>query len=167
MSDAKEEVLNSEIKHKGFFNYSEFYTFCYNWWKDEGYKLIEKKYIEKLEGDAKEISIDWEATKKITDYIKFSVKIGWHILQLKDAEVVVEGKKIRTNKGEVKIKLKATVERDYDSNWDKSPWLKTMRGFYDKYIIKTTVDQQEDNLNEKATSFAEDVKAWLNMGGRQ
>lgn len=162
----KNNVLESSIKHKGFFNFTELYNFCYNWFKDNKYHLSEDEYTEKLQANGKEIVIKWTAKKKVSDYFREVITAKWHILGLVDAEVEVNGKKEKTNKGEVKIKVSADLEKDYEENWTKTPFYKFLRGTYEKYIMRKTIDLYEDRLEEKAVEFCEDVKAFLNLAGR-
>ena len=159
----KSSAYKEAVKYKGFFSYTDLYNFCYNWFKEEGYNLKEEVYTEKLSGFGKEVLIEWKATKKISDYYKNIIEVKWHILGMNDAEVEVEGKKQKTNKGEVKISVSADLERDYEENWDKTPMWKFLRGIYDKYIMRTTQDEYEDRLTKKAVSFVEDLKAFLNL----
>lgn len=160
-------VFEEVIKHKGFFNYADLYNFCFNWFKDQGYKVGEENYVEKLSGFGKEIQIDWKAKKKISDYYRNIIIVKWHILGLNDTDVEVEGKKTKTNKGDLKIKISAELERDYEENWDKDKMWKFLRGIYDKYIMRTTQDEYEGRLAGKATQFTEDLKAFLNLEGRR
>jgi hypothetical protein len=162
----KNEVMKESLKHNGFFSYRDLYNFCYAWLKNEGYKLSEDEYLEKVAGSSKEVKIKWKASKKVTDYYKNVIEMKWHILGLTDAEVVENGKTIKTQKGEVKIVFEATLERDYEDNWDKRPFWKIMRAIYDKYIMRTTQDEFERKLMEKTISYIEEVKAFLNLEGR-
>ena len=160
------EVFSQTLKHKGFFNYSEFYNYCYDWLKDEGFEVAEEEYTEKISDFGKEILIKWVYQRKISDYVKHKGVVAWHILGLTDAEVMVDGKKKKTNKGELKLKIKAVLDKDYDSKWDASPLLKMLRGTYDRYIIRASMKLYEDRLRDKITSFVKDVKSYLNLEGK-
>jgi hypothetical protein len=162
----KNNVFKQVLKHKGFFNYPDLYTFCYNWFKDHRYKLFEEAYTEKLQGDSKEIVIKWVAKRKVSDYFKEEIKVDWHILGMINAEVMVGDKKEKTNKGEAKISISADLVHDHEDNWSKTVFYKFLRGVYDKYIIRNTTDQYEDRLNSAASEFYEDLKAFLNLEGR-
>ena len=77
-----ETIFSSKIKYAGVFNFKEFYQFCYDWLIQEtGLAVIEGKYEEKIDGDAKNIEVEWEGKKKITDYFQFKIKVkfrlGW------------------------------------------------------------------------------------------
>jgi len=162
----KKEVYKQKVKQTGYWNYKDLYNFCYNWLKDEGYKLKEKEYIEKISPAGKEIILKWEASKKITDYFKHVIEVDWHILFMKDAEVEQDGKKVSTNKGEVGITLKANLVRDYEERWEDKPFYKFLRGVYEKYIIRATKEEYEDDLEDKAKEFLKEIKAFLNLSGR-
>ena len=162
----KKEVYKQKIKQTGYWNYKDLYNFCFNWLKDEGYKLKEKEYTEKITSFGKEIILKWEASKKITDYFKHVIEVKWHILGMKDAEVEQEGKKIATNKGEVGIEIKATLVRDYENRWEDRPFYKFLRGVYEKYIIRATREEYEGDLEDKAKEYLKEIKAFLNLSGR-
>ena len=162
----KDNVFEQVLKQKGFFNYVDLYTFCFNWFKNKGYGLSEKQYIEKLQSNGKEIILEWKAEKKVSDYFKEEISIKWHILGLSDAEVMIGNKKEKTNKGEVKLKISADLLRDYEENWDKTVFYKFIRGIYDKYIIRNTNDLYKNRLKENAIEFFEDTKAFLNIEGK-
>ena len=54
----KDIIFSSKIKYGGIFSFKDFYRFCYDWLVDEtGLGVVEEKYAEKLEGDAKMIEI--------------------------------------------------------------------------------------------------------------
>ena len=147
------EIYRQTLKKKGFWNYVEFYNFCYEWFGKEGYILIEDQYTEKNTDIGKEIILKWIAYRKVTDYFKFVIKADWHILGMNPAEVERDGKKEKINKGEVKIKVVAELVKDYEDRWEGKPLWKFLRGIYEKYIIRTTVDEYEDRLIEKANKF--------------
>ena len=83
----KKEVYREKFKQTGYWNYKELYELAFNWLKDYQYKLKEDLYNEKLSSNGKEVIIMWTAEKKVTDYFKFQIKMEWHILGIKDAEV--------------------------------------------------------------------------------
>ena len=162
----KKEVYKQKIKQKGYWNYADLYNFCFNWLKDEGYNVKEKEYIEKISSFGKEIILKWEANKTVTDYFKQTISVEWHILGMKDAEVEQDGQKVSTNKGEVAITIKANLVRDYEERWEDKPFHKFLRGIYEKYVIRTTVDEYGGDLEDKAKEYIKDIKAFLNLSGR-
>ena len=56
MSEA-EEVYKSKLKYKGYFNFKDFYIFCYDWISEEfGMDITETEYGEKISEPTKEVA---------------------------------------------------------------------------------------------------------------
>ncbi len=165
----KDTIYSSKIKHSGIFSFSGFYKFCYNWLtEDGGYFIVEDTYSEKINGDSKDIDISWKGTRKVTDYFKFEVKVKFKILGLKKVEVTrSNGIKEKTNQGNIELKITGTLIRDYQGKFESSGFQKTLRGFYEKYIMKSRIDEMEDKLIDDCTSFLEQAKAWLDLEGKK
>jgi len=162
----RKEVYKQKLKKKGYWDYRELYNFCFEWLKEEGYRVKEKEYVEKLSGAGKEIILKWEASRRITDYFNNIIEVKWHILGMSDAEVEEDGKKVKMNKGEVAIVVRASLERDYENRWEDRPLWKFLRSVYEKYIIRVTMEEYEDSLEEKAKEYIKDIKAFLRISGR-
>ncbi len=106
----KKQVYKEKVKHTGHWKYSDVYNMMFNWFKDHNYKIMEDLYNEKVTGFGKEITAKWKGSKKVTDYFKFQIQANWHILGMKDVEVEIDGKKVKTNSGEVEIVFKPSIE---------------------------------------------------------
>lgn len=159
----KSKVLSETIKKKGLWNFKEFYNFCFEWFQSEGYILTESKYQDKMQEAGQEIVIEWLGWRKITDYFKFEIKVEWHILGMKTEEAEREGKKVKTNKGELEVKVTGQLVRDYENRWELKPFWKFLRGVYERYVIRTTVDEYEDRLIEDTLKFIGQVKSFLEL----
>ncbi|MFA5484751.1 MAG: hypothetical protein WC260_00655 [Candidatus Pacearchaeota archaeon] len=156
-------IAKQTIKKKGYWNYSELYSFCFNWLKDNGYGIKESEYVEKLSDFGKEIQLKWEGSRKVTDYFKFVINVEWHILGMSDAVIERDGKQEKTNKGEIKLSVSADLVKDYEDNWDKKPMIKFMRGIYDKYIIRTTIDNYGAVLKTDFGEYISQIKSFLEL----
>jgi len=159
----KKEVYKEKLTQVGYWKYDEVYNMLFNWFKDHGFSLAETRYKEKLSGGGKEILIGWEASKKITDYFQYRIDLDWHILGMKDAEVEIDGKKTKTNKGELEIVFKGIMIKDYEKRWEDKPLHKFMRGLYENYIIRTTITEYENDLEDDTKDVIADLKAFLRI----
>lgn len=159
----KKLIYKEKLTQVGHWNYEDVYNMLFNWIKDHGYALSENNYKEKLSSAGKEIIIGWEAKKKITDYFLYQIELDWHILTMKDAEVEIDGKKTKTNKGELEIVFKGTIIKDYEKKWEDKPFYKFLRGVYEEYIIRKTIDEYEDDLEEQTKELITDLKAFLRI----
>jgi len=164
----KEKIFSSNISSKGIFSFQDSYKFCYDWLTEEtGVDVLESKYAETLKGNVKDIDIEWEGTKKVTDYFKFEIKVVFKIIGLAEVEVEQGGAKIKTNKGKIKITVAGTLIRDYDGKFEKDAFRKFLRSIYEKWVIKSRIDQFEDKLFEDCDEFLSQTKAYLTLEGKR
>ncbi len=163
-----ETIFSSKIKYAGVFNFKEFYQFCYDWLTQEiGFAIMEAKYDEKLDGDAKNIEVEWEGKKKITDYFQYKTKIKFRVLGLKKVEVIRDGKKEKTNEGSVEVKVNADLVRDYQGKFELTAFKKFLRSIYEKWVIPVRIQEYEEKLIGKVDEFLNQGKAWLDLEGKK
>lgn len=164
----KEQVFSSKMKYKGVFNYKDFYKFCYDWLTEETeLDIAETKYSEKISGNTKEVDIEWKGTNKINDYFRFDVKVTFKILGLEEVEVMQDGEKRKTNKGQPGISVKGTLVRDYKGKYETNATKRFMRAIYEKWIIPSRIEQLEDKLISDCDEFLSQVKAYLDLEGKR
>jgi len=165
----KDQIFSSAVKYTGNFSFKDFYQFCYDWITEQigMADLSEDEYTEKVAGDEKEIQIKWTATKKLTDYFKFELKASFHILKLKKVEIVQDGVKLETNKGQVKLTIKGNLIRDYEGKFESGGRLKFLRGIYEKWVIPTRVDEFEDKVAGGCDELLTQAKAFLDLEGKK
>jgi hypothetical protein len=165
----KEAIFSSKIKIQGIFNFEDFYRFCYDWLSDETDLIVaEDKYKEKLvPGDAKNIEIEWNCFRKITDYFKFEVKVTYRIIGMTNIEVQKDGVKIKMNKGSIELGVKGTLVRDYQGKFEKTGTQKFLRSIYEKWVIPSRLDQYEDKLIGDCDEFLNQGKAFLDLEGKK
>jgi len=163
----KDQIFSEKVKYTGIWDFKEVYRFLYDWFVDQGYKILEKGYSEKIKPDGKEIEIKWEAKRKISDYFRFLIKADWRILGMTEVEVQKEGAKVKMNKGYIEIKFTAILEKDYEHRWENTAFVKFLRGVYDRYLIRGRIDSYEDKLLGEADEVIAQTKSFLTIEGQQ
>jgi hypothetical protein len=163
----KDPIFSTKVKYTGIWDFKQIYRFLYDWFSDNGYKVKESGYTEKIKPDGKELEIKWEASKKISDYFKFSIKADWLILGMTETEVQKEGAKMKMNKGYLEIKFSAVLVKDYEHRWENTAFLKFLRGVYDRYIIKGRIESYEDKLLGEIDELIAQAKSFLAIEGKQ
>jgi len=158
-------IFSGKVKNTGIFDYKEFYRFCYVWLVDKGYFVTEKSYTEKIGANGKEVEIEWEARKKLSDYFRNTIKVTWKIMGMTSVEVEENGKKVKMNKGQVELKVTGNLEKDYENKWESSAFTKFLRGIYDKYVIRVRIDQYEGKIFGDCDEFIAQAKAFLAVEG--
>ncbi len=163
----KDRIFSSKIKYDGFMNFKEFYKFCYQWLTEETeLDVTEKKYAEKISGNAKNIDVEWDGERKVTDYFKFKLGVKFKVLNLTDFEEVINGQKIKMNKGSVEVSVSGTLIRDYDGKFEQTASQKFMRSIYEKWVIASRIKEYEDKLTGDCNEFLLQAKAFLDITGR-
>jgi len=162
-------IFSNKIKYNGIFNFGEFYKFCYDWLMEEtGLDFIaEEKYSEKLEGNGKNVDIEWAGQKKLTDFFKFKFKIKFKIIKLEKIEINQGGVKTSTNKGTIEISIKGILVRDYQGKFEKNAFQIFLRTAYEKWIIPSRIDAMEGKLFGDCDEFLAQGKAFLDLEGRR
>jgi len=165
---AKDTKFNSSIKYAGIFNFKDFYQFCFKWLKGEmDLKVIEDEYEEKVKGNTKEVKVKWTASAKVSDYFAFQVKVEMEIKNLAEVEINQNGKKVHTNQGELKLKVKGILEKDPKGQFETTASTKFWRGVYETFIIPSRIKEYEDKLSGGCDEFLGQAKAFLDLEGRQ
>src|SRR3989344_468803 len=128
----KETIYSSKIKSTGFFRFSDFYKFCYEWLTEETSLFIsEDKYKEKLSGASRDVEVEWTGTRKITDYFKFEVKVKFIVLGMTEVEIGKNNEKVKTNRGSVEVGVKGSLIRDYKGKFERNWFQKFSRSVYE------------------------------------
>lgn len=159
-------LIKTKIKHNGLYDFKQTYRILFEWLVDKGYDLNEKSYKEVLQaGGAKEIEVEWEALRKVSDYFRNYIKVRFHPMGMTSVDVEVDGVKQKMNKGAMDIEVECVLLKDYEERWSNSPFVKFLRAFYDKYLIRERVEQYEGKLITEMNEFVAQAKAFLAMTG--
>ncbi len=162
----RDVLLKTKVKHTGFYDFKETYRILFEWLLDKGYDINEKSYKEVLQaGGAKEIEVEWEAVRKVSDYFRNYLKVKFHPMGMTTVEVEVDGVKQKMNKGQMDIEFECVLLKDYEERWSTSPFFKFLRTLYDKYLIRERVEKYEEKLIIEMDEMVGQAKAFLAMTG--
>ncbi|MFH1358406.1 MAG: hypothetical protein ABIH37_00795 [archaeon] len=162
----KDRIYKGKVKQKGIFNFKDSYQFLFDYLKDENYDITEEKYVEKVEGESKNLEIIWTGTKEVSDYFRFEYRIRWWILGMKKIRVKKEGQEITMDSGTVEIRFESYLQKDYENRWENNPFFKFIRGFYDRYIMKSRADDFVDRLFNDTLELIAQAKSFLAIEGQ-
>ncbi len=164
----KDTVFSSKIKYVGIFSFGDFYKFCHEWLTQEtDLKISEDKYIERITGDSKEVEVVWIGKKKMTDYFQFETKVEMKIKHLTQVELEQKGIKTQTNKGEIEVKMKSELSKDYQGKFETSAYRKFMRGIYQKWVIPSAIEEYVNRITSDSDEFLSQAKEFLDLEGKR
>jgi hypothetical protein len=162
----KDTLIRTKIKHIGIFDFKEIYRLLFDWIVDMGYDMNEKTYKEVIgAGGARELEVEWDAVRKVSDYFRNQLEVRWHIIGMTSVEVEIDGVKQKMNKGQLELEVKCSLMKDYENKWEKKPLFKFIRTFYDKYLIKERTDIFEGKLIGEMEEFVGQAKSFLALTG--
>jgi len=162
----KDRVFKGKIKQKGIYNFKDFYDFLFTYLMDENYDVFEKKYTEKISGDSKDVEIIWIATREVSDYFRFEIEVHWLILGMKKIKVKKEGEELTMDSGTMELNFTAVLQKDFENKWENNSFFKFLRGIYDRYIIKSRIDDYEIKLFEEVNEIIAQAKSFLAIEGQ-
>jgi hypothetical protein len=163
----KEQVAKEKLEHTGIFDFRAMYSYAHDWFKNDGYGVVEEKYVEKVKGDSRDLTIEWKITKDFSDYFRFEYKIKFEIENMSDVEVEIDGRKQQMNKGKIIIEITYTLVMDKEGKWETTPFNRFMRDVYNKFIVPSRVSDMRILLINKGNGFKDDLKAFMNLSGRR
>ncbi len=164
------------IKYEDVFSMKELYKAVRDWLISEGYatakssEKMEDFYLEKISpSGAKEIWVWWRTSKVPhgSKYFEYHLNIDFHVLGMKDVEVMHQGQKVKANKGEVEIMINCYVELEAQYSFSKSflgilggQWFSNL---FRKNIYKKQVDAHKKDLKGDLVKLQGFIKEFLEL----
>ena len=106
-----------KIKWGGPSDLKELYRQMKIWLEDNGFaseKNLEKKYVEMIKPNGKDIFVLWEAGKDVSDYFSYKINVEFIWIATTDVEVQERGIKRKLTKGTLEVRIIAYI--DYGKN---------------------------------------------------
>jgi len=163
----KQRLISRRFSYEGIFNYREFFRIYDSWLREKFYDKYEGRTEQYDDERGMHINTEFIPWKKVTDYHKYILKMEIAGADIKEVEVVKEGKKIRMHHGKLNIQITGYFVVDYPDvglgKWNK-PLHYFMRDMYDKYIYWRMTKKYMALLVEHTNDLSHVLKSYLNMG---
>lgn len=156
-------VTKARVKYTGIFDLGDFYRLIYDLMRSLNYDVEEKKYSHKVKPEGDGVDIEWECFKKVDDYTQFKIFLRAGISGVQKVQVQIEGTQATRNRGECEVELKCYLQTDYENRWETNPLLKFLKGIYDVYIYKSTLNLWKERIASENHTIENEVKAFFNM----
>lgn len=158
------------LKHKDKFHMKNFYYMMHEWivqegWAGRGDEEFPEIFAGRNDaaGGGSEVWWFWRPKKEINKFFRWEMDINAHVLTLRDIEEVKDGKKFKTNFGDIEVWVKVNLVLDPDDRWKKHPILRHFVDLYVKRMIKNDVEKQKLALKNEAYRFQEAMKSFLGL----
>ncbi|OIO65088.1 hypothetical protein COY28_03140 [Candidatus Woesearchaeota archaeon CG_4_10_14_0_2_um_filter_57_5] len=157
------------IKYFGLFDWEGLYKMVYNWYQQKGYFYNETNYSYKVPTPmGAEMKLKCEGWRKTNDYMREWIYVYYHFFEMREVEVIKDGKKQKLTKARFYIELTGMVEMDYHGRWKQTLMGAYLKEFYHKFIIKKHMELMWwDRLYYRIYKLHGEIKQFLDMQGKE
>lgn len=178
MSPRNIKAASFRVKFREQFNLKAIYIFMHEWMIEEEWSSRkDDSFPETFFGQNEaalggtEVWWNWRFTKppgtgatdRINSYYQWRLNLNGHVVLLRQVEAMKNGKKIKTNWGEIEILIDAQVETDYDKKWRNHPILKYVEDLFRSRIFKVELLKSRDELYRETYRLQTAIKDHLDM----
>ena len=176
-----------EILYKDIFVMRYLYIMIHHWLLEENYtdpdqlstELGYHEYIEKLyfqrngtpRGAAeRELRLWWRLMKMpgapplgSSPYYKHYLNINFQVFNMRDVEIVREGRKMKVQYGEIILKLKAWIVTDPGGEWSKHWLLKYIQPYFERRLYRRDMELHKKNVYRDLYRLHGFIKKYLEL----
>ena len=163
MAEIRTVIDKLRITYDGLFSMPELYAIIDNWLHEKRYDKMEKKNIEKVKPEGKDIELLLQPWKKITDYAKIVINIRLVATGITEVEIEKEGAKVKMNQGRIQIVFDGWLVTDWENRWEGKPIFFFLRQVFDRYVFKPYTMGYETAVAKDVSDLHGEVKGFLNL----
>jgi hypothetical protein len=153
-----------EIRYSGLFDMDGLYAAVVDWAKNYGYMWHEKTYKHKVPSPrGAEQEFEWNLTKDVTHYYRYSIKFKIHAYEMKEILVDVRGKKKALTNGRIYLKISGKLDWDWQKTYTGSPFRRKLGGWLSAALDKDISSIHWDTLTYRILNLHSVVKTYLDM----
>ncbi|HYD02825.1 MAG TPA: hypothetical protein VEC16_00850 [Alphaproteobacteria bacterium] len=179
-SDGFKDILVSKlvIENEDTFHLKNLYKLIKEWVEEEGFVDIygerggggnpETFYLERISASgSKEHRIRWRLLKTPngSNYYRFFLKLDFITINMKSIEVMHQGYKMKTDRGDVIINIEAWLQLDYKDEWKDAPILKNefFQKLFRNRIYKEQIESHKIDLYKASYRLQNTIKQYLKL----
>ncbi|MFT4326734.1 MAG: hypothetical protein ACMXYK_04490 [Candidatus Woesearchaeota archaeon] len=163
MTEKKLVVEGETVSYHGIFNAKELYNLIENFANERGWDRKDYKHEVLNRETHRDIIWDLRPNATISEYAKYEIHIKGSLTNVTDIEVVLDGKKTKMQKGNVKITFVGFLFTEYEKDWQSSAGWYVFRTIIEKFIMKTHMDDYEAMIQKHVSMLKHEVSAYLNL----
>jgi hypothetical protein len=172
------KVVGLFVENEDTFHMKNLYKLVHDWLDEEGFVDIygerggdgnpELFYLERIGGSgSKEHRIRWRMLKNPnkSTYYRYFLKVDFTTINMKSIEVMHQGYKMKTERGDVIINIEAWLQLDYNEEWDKNSFLKSkfIQNLFRNRIYKEQIESHKVDLYKITYRLQNTIKQYLKL----
>ena len=151
------------LNYQGLFSMEELLGVIDRWLAEKGYEKYDKKNYETVFEDSRQLEVEMEPWRNITEEVKFVLKINLLITGLKDTVILKDKHREKLNEGKMLFTFDAIMETDLRYRWEGKGWLQFVRTLFDQFIYKGQQDRFEVLVAQEVEELYYALKSHLNL----
>lgn len=156
------------IQYNGLFDFDGLYIAIIDWAKHYGYMWHEIDYKHKVpQPTGAEQEWRWSLTKNVTDFIRFEIIFTVHSWDLREVEVVVNGKKKPLSNARISIKMHGEVKWDWQKKFSGSKFSEWLGKIYERLIQKDLESVWHDQLYYRMINLQSLIKKYFDVQSKK
>lgn len=155
--------LGKSISYTGYFDFAKLWRVIREYMESRGYFYTEAQHNEIVKEQGKNIFIEVDVDRELTDYVKGRIKIECEVHHLVDVEVDVNGKKRTLNDAKVHLKFESYVLTDWEGRFDGMAYLFFIRTMLEKFVYQRQINKFKHITQEDQDALIKEIKAYLNL----
>lgn len=163
MSDTRIVVDHQKMEYEGPFDFNDLVTMIQRWTFERGFDRKLEKNFEQTTQAGKHIEWQFTHWKKITDYMRYHLRVRMLVSNYVKVDAVKENKKVKVGNGKILIYFDGYMELDYFHKWDSRPVFMFFRVLFDKFVYKHYTERFEQRLTYDMTHLYNEVEKFFNL----
>lgn len=163
MSEMKVLINRRLLAYEGLFRADELYAIIRKFASERGYFAMERVSEEHALTQGKEIILELELLKNLSDYAKSNLVVQARFFNVADKVVEIDKRKHKYQHGRVEIHFSAKLMTDYRGRWEGSGFAFLFRTISDKFIRHGMIHELETRARTDCAALQEEISVYLNM----
>jgi len=155
--------LGKTVSYTGYFDFAKLWRVIRDYMESRGFFYTERQHNEIVKEHGKEIYIEVDVDRELSDYVKGRVRIECRVHDLVDVEVDVDGKKKVLNDGKVTITFESYVLTDWEGRFDGMGYLFFIRTMLEKFVYERQINKFKHIVQEDQDALIKEIRAYLNL----
>jgi hypothetical protein len=163
MGETKIIVDHEKLEYTGLLDVKGLFNCIDNWLIEHTQEKKTDKLIEQDEPNGKFIEWLTSSWTKMTDYMRFIIKIRVLMYDVNKVDVMKGKKKLKLSHARILMVFDCFLEFDYENRWTEKPLHVFFATLYNKFIYKSYTERFEQRITHLTHRLYHHVEQYLNM----
>lgn len=154
------------LHYQGYIDYARLLRIIREQLEKRGYQYLEKEQNELVKKTGRELYLEIDADKAVSQYAKLRIVLKCTARELKDVEVEIKNKKRQVNDAKITIRAESYLITDYEGRYEGKAWLFFMRTIAEKYFYTREMKKFKHLAAQDLKDLLQETKKYMNFFAR-